>query len=107
LFEKFSRWGEAVEHDADGCDIDQGLRRLDHIFVVFAESTITAEPREAALHNPGQAGDLEGALLSCDDLQVPAVVTQELMSQFTAFVFRIRQCCKTETSSMRRSKVDC
>jgi hypothetical protein len=22
VFEKFSRWGESVEHNADGCDID-------------------------------------------------------------------------------------
>jgi hypothetical protein len=75
VFEKFSRWGEPVEHDADGCDIDQSLRRLHHIFVVFAESAIAAKPSKAALHNPGQAGDLECALLALDDLQFPAVVT--------------------------------
>ena len=89
MFEKFSRWGESVEHNADGCDIDQSLRRLDHVFVVFAESAIAAKPCEAALHNPGQASDLEGALPSLDDLQFPAVVTQQLTSQFTAFISSI------------------
>jgi hypothetical protein len=52
VFEKFSRRSEPVEHEADGCDVDQGRRRLDHIFVVFAESAIAAEPSKAALHNP-------------------------------------------------------
>jgi hypothetical protein len=40
VFEKVSRRSEPVEHEADGCDIDQGLRRLDHIFVVFAEQRL-------------------------------------------------------------------
>ena len=75
MFENFSRRGEPVEHDADGCDIDQGFRRLHQIFVVFAESAIAPEPSKAALHNPGQSGDLECTLLAFDDPQYPAVVT--------------------------------
>ncbi len=34
----------------------------DGVLVVFAESTIAAQPGEAPLHNPGQASDLECAL---------------------------------------------
>jgi hypothetical protein len=69
-----------VEHDANACDVDHSLRRLHCVFVVFAESTIVAEPSEASLHDPSGARDLEGALPSFDDLQFPAVVAQELTS---------------------------
>jgi hypothetical protein len=69
VFEKLSCWGESVEHNADGRDVDHGFRCLEHVFVVFAESAIAAEPSEAALHNPGKASDLEGTLSSLDDLQ--------------------------------------
>jgi hypothetical protein len=40
---------------------------LHHVFVVFAESAIAAEPSESSFHYPGQARDLEGALPSFDD----------------------------------------
>jgi hypothetical protein len=93
VFEKFSCWGESVEHNADGRDVDHDFRSLDHVFVVFAESAIAAEPSEAALHNPGKASDLEGSLPPLDDLQFPAIVTQELTSQLTAFVSSIRDDC--------------
>jgi hypothetical protein len=37
---------------------------LESISLLFAESAIGAEPNEAALHDPGQTRDLEGALPS-------------------------------------------
>jgi hypothetical protein len=62
------------------------LRRLHCVFVIFAESAIAAEPSEAPLHDPGQAGDLEGALPSFDDLQFLAVVAHDLTSELPAFM---------------------
>jgi hypothetical protein len=83
---KSSRRCESVEHDANACDVDHSLRRLHCVFVVFAESTIAAEPSEAPLHDSSEARDLEGALPSFDDLQFPAVFAPELTSQLTAFM---------------------
>lgn len=93
------RWGSAlrgrlkslrrcgsVDHDANACDVFHSLQRLHCIFVVFAESAITAEPSEGSLYNPGQARDLESALPLFDDLQFPAVFAQNLTSQFAAFM---------------------
>jgi len=69
-----------------GCNIDHGLRRLHSVFVVFAETAIASEPSEAPLHDPGQARDLECALPSFNDLQFPAVSTQDLTSQLATLM---------------------
>jgi hypothetical protein len=90
---KSSRRCESVEHDANACDVDHSLRRLHCVFVVFAESTIAAEPSEAPLRDPSEARYLEGARPSFDDLQFPAVVAQELTSQLTAFVPSVSNDC--------------
>ena len=40
--------------------------------------SIASKPGEAALHNPGEARDLERALPAFDDLQLPAVLAQQV-----------------------------
>jgi len=40
-----------------------------------------AKPSEAALHNPGEACDLECALPAFDDLQLPAVLAQQVVRE--------------------------
>jgi hypothetical protein len=37
---------ESIEHDANGSNVDHGLRRLHRVFIVFAESAIATEPSE-------------------------------------------------------------
>jgi hypothetical protein len=56
------------EHEANGGDIDERLRRLDFELVVFAQSPIAAEPSKTALDDPDQACDLECSLAALDDL---------------------------------------
>jgi hypothetical protein len=68
---KNTRLGESVEHDANSCNVDYGLRRLHHVLTVFVESGNCGQASEAALHDPGQAHDLESTLSSLDDLQFP------------------------------------
>ena len=57
-----------IQHEANGGDIDEGLRGLHSELVVFAQPPIAPEPGKTALYDPGQAGDLECALASFDDL---------------------------------------
>ena len=90
VFEKAHARCESIKQDANGCNVDHGLRRLHRVFVVFAESAIATEPSEASLHDPGQARDLEGALPSFDDLQLPAIIAHDLTSQLAAFMSSIR-----------------
>jgi hypothetical protein len=51
---KSSRRCESVEHDANACDVEDSLRRLHCVFVVFGESTVVAELSEAPLHDPSE-----------------------------------------------------
>ena len=43
------------------------------MLVVLGQAPIEPEPGETALDDPGQASDLEGALLTPDDLQLPTI----------------------------------
>jgi hypothetical protein len=47
---------------------------------------IAAKPSEAALHNPGKACDLERALPAFDDLQLPAVLAQQVVRELATLV---------------------
>lgn len=58
----------AIEHEPDCGNIDHGFRGLDPVLVVLGQAPIEPEPGETALDDPGQASDLEGALLTPDDL---------------------------------------
>ena len=60
--------GATIQHEANGGDIDEHLRRLDFELVVFAQSPIAPEPSKTALHDPDQACDLECSLAALDDL---------------------------------------
>src|SRR5205085_1205719 len=71
VFEKFHR--ATREHKPRGSHIDHQFGRLHAIFVVFAEPAIAPEPSKTAFDNPGQPGDLEGALSAFDNLQFPTV----------------------------------
>jgi hypothetical protein len=42
---------EPFEHEADGRHVDEGFRSLDLQLVVFAQATISAQPRKRALHD--------------------------------------------------------
>jgi hypothetical protein len=53
--------------------VDEGFRSLDLQLVVFAQATISAQPRKRALHDPSQAHHLEGALPALGDVQPPPV----------------------------------
>ena len=64
MFEKFSPRGKPFEHETDGGKVDERFRSLDFELVIFAQAAIPAEPRKRALHDPGQAHHLEGALLA-------------------------------------------
>jgi hypothetical protein len=44
-------------------------RSLELQLVVFAQATISAQPRKRALHDPSQAHHLEGALPALGDVQ--------------------------------------
>ena len=50
---------EAIEHKACCGDFDECLRALYAVLVILVQSSISAKPGEAALHNPGEACDLE------------------------------------------------
>jgi hypothetical protein len=65
--------GEPFEHEADGRQVDEGFRSLDLQLVVFAQATISGQPRKRALHDPSQAHHLEGALPAFGDVQSPPV----------------------------------
>jgi hypothetical protein len=58
-----------------------------------AQASIAAKPGEAALHNPCEACDLERALLAFDDLQLPAVLAQQVMRELAALVSGIGDDC--------------
>jgi NADPH-dependent 2,4-dienoyl-CoA reductase/sulfur reductase-like enzyme len=64
--------GQAAEHMLGRGDFDQRFGGLHLVLVVLAETTVSAQPCEGALDDPGQAGDLEGAFAALDDPQVPA-----------------------------------
>src|SRR5271165_3137786 len=66
---KKSHLSDAIEHKACCGDFDECLRALHAVLVILAQSSIAAKPSEAALHNPGEACDLERALPASDDLQ--------------------------------------
>jgi hypothetical protein len=67
---KKSHLSDAIEHKACCGDFDECLRALHAALVILAQSLIAAKPSEAALHNPGEAYDLERALPASDDLQL-------------------------------------
>ena len=54
--------------------------------VVLAESTVTPEPCEGALHNPREPGDLESTLPTFCDLQLPTSLMHQLAGKFSAFM---------------------
>src|SRR3954454_4380974 len=83
MFEKFIHL-RADSALTNGCDIDHRLRTLYRIFVVFAESPVAAEPCKCPFHNPRQTDNFEGTLLPFDDLQLPAVVPQQLACELAA-----------------------
>ena len=62
------------------------ISSLHAISVVFAEPAIPTEPSETAFYDPGQSGDLEGALPTCQGLQFSALATQQLTNKLAAFV---------------------
>ena len=80
------RRGEAVEHEADRRDVDHSFRGLHPILVVLAETAVAAQPREAALDDPGQPFDLEGALAALGDDQLPALVLLQRPRELTALM---------------------
>src|SRR5690242_18974577 len=84
VFEKLI--GLTVQHEPRGSDIDHQFRRLHAIFVIFAEPTIPAEPGKAAFDDPRQSGDLESTLPPLHELQLPALVTQQITSKLAALV---------------------
>jgi hypothetical protein len=86
---KVSSGRQAIEHEPSSSEINHKFGGLNAVFIVFAEATITAEPSKAALRDPGQARDLECALLSFHDLQLPAIPVQEIAGQLSAFVARV------------------
>jgi hypothetical protein len=54
---------------------------------------IASKPGEAALHNPGEARDLEHALPAFDDLQLPAVLAQQAVRELGTLVSGIGDDC--------------
>jgi hypothetical protein len=54
--------------------------------VAFAEPSISPEPCEAALNDPGQPSNLECTLLALDDLKLVAVVPLQLAGELSALV---------------------
>ena len=62
-------------------------------WVILVQSTISAKPGEAALHNPGEACDLERALPAFDDLQLPAVLAQQVARELATLVSGISDDC--------------
>jgi hypothetical protein len=48
--------------------------------------SIATEPGEAALHNPGEACNLERALTAFDDLQLPAGLPQQVARELATLV---------------------
>jgi hypothetical protein len=87
---KVSCLSEAVEHKA--C-CDECLRALHAVLVILAQSAIAAKPSEAALDNPCKACHLERALPAFDDLQLPAVLTQQVVRELAALVSGISNDC--------------
>ncbi len=77
---------EPIEHEARGGDIDHRFGCLDAILIVLAEPTIASEPSEAAFHDPGQAGDLEGTLTPFDNLQPPTLLLGQCAREFLALM---------------------
>lgn len=89
VFEKYRAGARRLSIMRMAAMVDHGLRRLYHVFVVFAESTIAAEPSEAAFHYPCQTRNLETPLPSFGDFKFPTVVTHDLTSKFAAFMSSI------------------
>ena len=75
-----------VQHEANGGDIDERLRGLHSEFVVFTQSSITPEPSKTALHDPGQACDLERSLAALNDLKRPTILLHEMLRKLPALV---------------------
>ena len=46
--------------------------------IFLTQASIAAKPSEAALYNPGEAGDVERTLPTLDDLQIPAILLQQV-----------------------------
>src|SRR5690242_18334647 len=82
-----------MQHQPNRCEVEHQLRRLDTIFVILAEPTVSTQPSEAPLHNPSQPGDLEGTLPPFDDLQFPTITPHKFASQLTAFMPSIGNNC--------------
>ena len=67
-------------------NLDQRLGCLHLEVVILAEAAIAAKPGEAALHDPGQALDLESALASFGDDEPPPFVFPKCAGRLTALV---------------------
>ena len=74
-------------------DFDECFRALHAVLVILVQSSISAKPGEAALHNPGEACDLERALPAFDDLQLPAVLAQQVTRELATLVSGISDDC--------------
>jgi hypothetical protein len=61
--------------------------------VILAQSSIAAKPNEAAFHNPCEACDLERVLPAFDDLQLPAVLAQQVVRELGTLVSGISDDC--------------
>jgi hypothetical protein len=80
--------GEPFEHEADGRQVDEGFRSMDLQLVVFAQATLSGQPRKRACHDPSQAHRLEGALLAFGDVQSLPVTPFWLGANLTSFSLR-------------------
>ena len=69
---------EASGEQPQVCEQDPGCGAGDGGFEVFGQAAAAAEPGKAALNDPGEPRDLEGALPPLHDLQFPALLTQQL-----------------------------
>ena len=73
VFEKFHLGASRLSMRRMAVRSMKGFRSLDLQLVVFAQATISGQPRKRALHDPSQAHHLEGALPAFGDVQSPPV----------------------------------
>jgi hypothetical protein len=62
---------------------------MDAVLIILAEPAVASEPGKAALDDPSQAGNLEGALTAFNDLQPPTLLLCQSAGEFLAFMPRV------------------
>ena len=82
IFLRFPFGAEAMKHQIDHGDQDQGLAALGKHFVVAGQAAVATQPRKGSFNNPAKGQDFEHPRVVLDNLQPPMSERQSPVYQF-------------------------